>query len=1445
MFKKFNILLILLLIFVSVAAVSAAADVDMNLTSDDNDLDSLKVSDNPDISLNNEKINKDSDILSENPIIVDNGNYENYFDSEGVYKGDASEITLSGSISSKNFIFNKTVAVSGDNSNKLYNSILTFLNGASGSSISNLKITNNIDEKYGIFLNSASNCVIKGCTIITEGKSSYPICLGNDANNNNVTNNVLTTAGAFYEHGTRSTPTMVVTGSHYNYIANNEFHLDDANAIYLSSYTGPGSPLKGGDSNFNVIYNNSIKYNVLPTSWTWSIQIMGNNNTIQSNTIDGAYRGISTGNNFGNIIIDNRIINLVGRDHNNLNVKTGGDFAIEASKNSYVANNYIINASIIGSGAGIRVFDNCTVENNYIEIVTDGKGIEVKGENGIVRNNTIIVTSGSGIYQNQCVPGLIVKNNNVTSIDKQNSKSMPFNIIIINNILKTDNAYAIDARGADSSYDWVVDESNKIIGGGMILTPEGVFDPSKPTYNFNGNVYNIDESNYHAYINANGDLVDIEEHDVLNFTGDFYNKIIIVNKQVKITGNNANFYNSSFKITSAGVQIENLNIINKNANRANAWGIFVNKVEGVRIFNNNIEVNDPNAAYAIYVLGSTYAEVVGNNLTSSGDFLTFTLLVYESSDCILSNNQIKTIGTSVIYNVDNGVCIDGNTLCLDGETICIDGQEVCLDGETICIDGQEVCLDGQELSIDSRLSVAGAHVVSEIYRTYGILMISSSNTNVTGNRVLATSKLSKFEDNSTNSIVGIDAYFNSHNNIFSGNSIFIKSHDKFIYGMGVLGRDTMSSIPKNQGGSDNLFNNNQISLEGDYYTCGIIIGYGSEETEISNNVVNITSGVTYGINLEISQRSNVKNNEFTLNSEVAYGIEAFNSFSNYIDGNKINANGKQVYGMIFSGSHNVIVDNTILASGTGESVTLPNRDSLGYGNAGISLTGNSTNNTIKSNTIVSKTGYAVNSQNSGNTIENNYLESEKGNSTIGINGTEGNIIKENYIYFVNATFDDSSMVYLENGTLILTTNSSLDGGIVKFYCGHEFIGQTEIKNGVATLKYTLPEDFMPADYKCMASVSKEDYKTTEFISRLTVTLGNINVAVNNMSVKPGLNAKYEVKITNVLGKPISDLLVNFHYYDSSSQIAFYGKTDKNGLLTIIKPFDKANKVYDVVEVFVEVPSSDYYKNGEAIFKITVLDIAPISIDLNDKVGYGGVLATITDNNGLAVANKDVAVTIGGKVQNLKTNANGEVILSSAGEGLQSVSVTSAKNEFYDAGSATGKVTVVAAISGNKNSNVYFGNTVTYKIRLADKSGNYLKANSPVTIKVNGKNVNLKTDANGYVSYSVKKVGTYTITAEHNGQKVSNKIIIKPTLTAKNISKKKAKKIKFSVKVVDKKGKAAKKKKVTFKIKGKKYTAKTNKKGVATVTLKKLKVGKYTITSSYGGCTIKNTIKVKK
>ena len=1659
MFKKFNILLILLLIFMSVAAVSAADDIDMNLTSDENNIDAVGVSDG-------------EDILSAE-YEVTNGNYGNYFDNNGNLKDNVNAgdtIKFSGSFSNKNFTFNKAVNVVGQSSNSMSNSVFTFLNGASGSSISNLKITNNVDMSYGIFLNSASGCVIKDCTIVNKGRSSYPICLANGANHNNVTGNILKTSGADYGHGTRSTPTLLVSGSHNNYIADNDLQVDDANAIYLSNFNG--GPVTGGDSNFNVIYNNTIKYNVLPTSWSYAIQVMGSYNNIKSNKIIGAYRGVSTAGVHNNIS-DNWIINMTGADYNNNKVEIGGENAIVGSAYSIVTNNHIVNAKIVSTGSAISVIDNSVVENNDIDVKYLGMGISAAGSNVIVRNNTIFTASGVGIHEKDDGSGLLVTKNNINSgsgigilIEKISSKRMPSNVTITFNDIITSNKYAIDASGVENGTG-VIEEN--IVHGKNVKDPSGEYDGSKPSYKYNeSRTYTVTPENIRNYITPNGNLIgDVDDGVILKFEGTFSNEVIYVNKAIKITGNNANFLNSTFKVTSGGVWIENLNIINKNTERINAWGIYVNGAAGVKIINNNISVTDPNAAYAIYVLESSYVEVIGNDLYSEGDFLTFTLLSYSSEDCIFTKNTINTLGTGEkyryspessiegnVYNVNGTeVCVDGNTVCIDGVTYCIDGNEVCIDGKvycldgdvlivngvnytvssnntvcidgkvycvdgntvcidgstycldgsvayiegenlvykghsypivnnnvtigdetycidggtvcidgvtycidgsgalivdgvkynisenntvcidgnvycvdgstvcidgvTYCLDGSVVCIDGNELVyngerypiVDNNVTIGGNtycidgnticidgvtycldgdvifidgnvycldgnelviggtsygktnHMVPEIYRTYGILLLYSSFNEVSSNNVSVTSKLDKAYpttgiNGSENSIVGIDIYYNSHNNTVSNNNVFVTGNDNYIYGVGVLGYKTGHKAPAGQGASNNQFIGNSIVLAGPYATTGIIIGDESEDTLISRNTVNITSDVTYGINLEGSDFSTIKDNQFTLNSEVAYGIEGFNSHDNIVDSNKIEGNGKQVYGMVFSGSNNILTNNVILANGSGEEVSFADHDSLGSGNAGIFLSGNATNNLIKSNNITSQSGFAVVVDASGNIIEDNYLISEKGNSTLAINASAGNAIEKNYAYTVTGAIEDVQIPYLSSGNVILNVQSpegaSLDGAVVSFYDGDDKnIGNITVSGGKAILNYQIDESYssVGAQYSIRAIVYKPDFKQTAFESDgLTVTKGNLNVEVTNVSAKEGIKAKFTATITNGLGKPVKGLTVRFFNYDTGNGQAWgTATTDSNGIATITYFIDNnfERDFGKVTNITVVVQESELYTVSNSTGLLTIINIAPISIDLNNKVGFGGILATITDNNGLAVANKDVVVTVGGKVQNLKTNANGEIILQSAGEGLQSVSITSAKNAFYDAGSASGKVTVVAPISGNKNSNVYFGNAVTYKIRLADKSGNYLKANTPVTIKVNNKAVNLKTDANGYVSYSVKKVGTYTITAEHNGQKVSNKIVIKSTLTAKNISKKKAKKIKFSVKVVDKKGKATKKKKVTFKIKGKKYTAKTNKKGVATVTLKKLKVGKYTITSSYGGCTIKNTIKIKK
>ena len=100
MFKKFNILIILLLFLMSVAAVSAVDDVNDTVGSDEVIADSLESDYQEDVSLSVEEVQED---LSASQVTINSGNYNTYFDSNGKYKGDSSDLVFSGSFSGKNF----------------------------------------------------------------------------------------------------------------------------------------------------------------------------------------------------------------------------------------------------------------------------------------------------------------------------------------------------------------------------------------------------------------------------------------------------------------------------------------------------------------------------------------------------------------------------------------------------------------------------------------------------------------------------------------------------------------------------------------------------------------------------------------------------------------------------------------------------------------------------------------------------------------------------------------------------------------------------------------------------------------------------------------------------------------------------------------------------------------------------------------------------------------------------------------------------------------------------------------------------------------------------------------------------------------------------------------------------------------------------------------------
>ena len=174
------------------------------------------------------------------------------------------------------------------------------------------------------------------------------------------------------------------------------------------------------------------------------------------------------------------------------------------------------------------------------------------------------------------------------------------------------------------------------------------------------------------------------------------------------------------------------------------------------------------------------------------------------------------------------------------------------------------------------------------------------------------------------------------------------------------------------------------------------------------------------------------------------------------------------------------------------------------------------------------------------------------------------------------------------------------------------------------------------------------------------------------------------------------------------------------------------------------------------------------------------------------------------------------------------------------------------LTGGKNIKMHYNDGTKYSVKVYDKYGKLVGKGKVVTFKIGNKNYKAKTNAKSIAYLKIiNKPGKYTIAANYDGVKVSNKIVVKHVLSLNTVEVKKSAK-KLVLKATLKQGKnVLKNKKVVFKFNGKKFTSKTNKKGVAKVTikkgvLKKLKAGKKVkYQATYLKDTVKKASKVKK
>ncbi len=297
-------------------------------------------------------------------------------------------------------------------------------------------------------------------------------------------------------------------------------------------------------------------------------------------------------------------------------------------------------------------------------------------------------------------------------------------------------------------------------------------------------------------------------------------------------------------------------------------------------------------------------------------------------------------------------------------------------------------------------------------------------------------------------------------------------------------------------------------------------------------------------------------------------------------------------------------------------------------------------------------------------------------------------------------------------------------------------------------------------------------------------------------------------------------------------------TNKNGLATL--PVNLNAGSYNVV---VSYDGGLYYNATSINSKITIKET--INADNVTKI-YGNNTqyhAKFLDSKGNVLVNKNITVNLNGRNYYRITDSNGEIIFKiNLMQGKYPITVTNPVSKEK----RTTYVTVLPSIIENKDVIMFYRNGSKYTVRLVGLDGKIVGKGAKVTFNINGVFYNRTTDENGYARLNINlNPKSYVITAEYNGCKVSNTIVVKPILTASDLIKKYGGSEPFKVKLVDGKGKELAGETVTFNINGVMYNRITDNSGMAKLNIN-LMPGKYIITSSYSnGATISNTITINK
>ena len=639
---------------------------------------------------------------------------------------------------------------------------------------------------------------------------------------------------------------------------------------------------------------------------------------------------------------------------------------------------------------------------------------------------------------------------------------------------------------------------------------------------------------------------------------------------------------------------------------------------------------------------------------------------------------------------------------------------------------------------DNKIGVGGAFRITGLGSTSGLV---ANNT---------------FLDNYVDTSGG--AIYINDNNILIMENLFINSTAQDGAGGAIYAVGSNTDILKN-----NITISKAGGLGGGIYLRG-------KDAELSDNTVAETYSKTNGGGMYLEEANNalLKNNNY--HNTIADGMAG---------------------ALLFKGSdsditNNIFVQNIAKGSkGGGGSIYL-------VGNK-IKLSENLFNNTESEITIggavrwtgddgtitknifdnnIASSGYGIYGQGNNNKIESNtFISGKSTDATLrwsGSNNQLKNTFNGDYIIKAKTKINVGNQFFLptESKMIIVKLKDETKKPIANrnliFEINNEYYVAKTNENGIATVEVNLI-DITSYNLKVTFNGDK-NHESTIRSATITVTkqktpeqyftpIEDATLTINDVTYEYSATTKTATaKLTNDYGKSLSNKKITF----TLDNIDYTVYTDANGIATLNFNLNKVN-TYTVIAKF---NGDDIYLPTTQTAKIHIVKIKTyLSVDKKTYVVTSSaktVTATLKDEKGNVLANKEIQFIINGKTYTAKTNANGVATIKATLTAANTYSVSAKFNgdTEYESATVTGNIQITKEKTKiTAPTKTFKKSAKTKKVVITLKSNsNKAISSKKITLKVNGKTYSAKTNKKGQATINVKLTAkkTYSYSVKFAG-----------------------------------------------------------------------------------------------